>query len=221
MGKDLCKSLDLKQQDFFYHLLKDILPEEIFKSIIKPSQQAVFETVSDEIERLSVELESLRKAYGKTLTEDPFQVDDNDVDYLSENFYLLPIIHYIYMRKSCSFADIQEIINKNGIRKDLNYILYELKHRMWAVVDEKQKVVIRHKRNFRIPRTPKGIRFKDRFLLHEAKLSMEDGRRVEIVSPNNTFQHSSIFCVSPKKGAHELLIRWPNLQHYSVLERLI
>ena len=205
------RGFKLNPEEFFYHFLKDLLPSEVFSALIKPNSKAIFDTVSQEIEKLSSDINMLRKAYAKTIIEDPFQVDDSIVDYLSDNFEILPIIHFIYMRKSCSFDSIAEIIKRNGISKSFDAILSDLKSLNLAIIDEDRNLIMRQKKIFRIPRTIKGIEFKDTFLRHEVQKSTEIVDRGDIVDPDKSFIHSSITCLNVQKDGENISARVSDL----------
>jgi DNA-binding XRE family transcriptional regulator len=198
----LCEALELNKNDLFFYLLKDILPNDVFDSLIKPNQKRVFDTVTDEVSLLASDLEVMRNAYLKTLIEKHFQGDDEDViNYLSNNFELLPIIHFVYMREQCSRQDIQEIIRRNEIKKDIRLILKEFKELQIAEVDEDHGIIKRNQRMFnKIPKTASGIAFRDKFLIHEITTAMRDKRSSQVVSSNNTFIWSGITCFDVKES---------------------
>lgn len=202
-AKELCQALELDTTEFFFHLLKDVLPESVFETLIKPSQKAIFTSASDEIERLTRQLNTVRKAYKRQLAEDPFEVDEKIVAYLNGNFEILPVIHFIYMRQRCSFEEVEQVVADNGIALSASHILDELKRLELAVVDEDRRVVTRHKRLFRIPKTERGKSFKDRFFKHEANLSSNDTRRgnLDVVNPESTYLYSVITSISMNGGA--------------------
>lgn len=208
---EICNALKLEPQEFFYYLLKDILPIEVFETIIKPTQKGVFEAAGNEIERLSSKIEILRKAYEKAIIEDPFQIDDVVAEYLSNNFELLPLIHFIYMRNICTYKEIKQIMKVNHISKDFSELLVEFKNNYIADIDDNSKTIRRHKRIFRLPPTPNGRKLKDDFVVYETKASTENKNRDQLVASNNSFIFSTITCLNSlgkikiKEGATNFL----------------
>ena len=202
-AKDLCASLKLDPNEFFFFLLKDVLPDDVFSHLIKPSQKSVFESASKEIENLKQDLEVFRKAYKSKMAEEGiYEVDEEILKYLAENFDFLPVIHFVYMRRSCSFDDLKKILKKNNIEKSFESVMADLVRLKLAYVDKKKRIIQRHKRTFRIPRTPDGVSFKDKFVLHEVKKAIECKNRDDYFSKNNSFIHSSINCLSLKNSEY-------------------
>lgn len=218
-AKELCDALKLNTDEFFYFLLKDMLPAETFERLIKPSRKAVFDDTSKEIDRLATDVEMLRKAYSKRLVLETYQVDDQITEYLDRNFSVLPLIHFIYMRQSCSYEDIKEIMTRNKISKSLDAILNDFESLQLAVIDRANKTIRRHKRAFRIPRTSRGIDFKDRFFLHEAKLAVADKTRnlptattpMKMIDGTTTYLLSTIICVQLRQQGNSIADRITDL----------
>lgn len=194
-AETLCKALKLDKREFYYHILSNILPSDVLKEILKPIDNTSFESPSEEFEKINQQMSVLRKAYEKRLIEEPYIVDTEIVKYLEENFEVLPLIHFIYMKKICSFKELEEIISKNCIKKPFEQMIDEFEKSNIAIVDRKEKTVTRHRKIFRIPRTDVGIRFKDKFIKSEIDETIRMSNREQIIGPDNTFAYSSIVCI--------------------------
>lgn len=194
-AETLCKALKLNKKEFYYHLLGDALPVDVLKDLLKPVATTTFKAASEEFNKLDQKISVIRKAYEEKLKEEPYIVDNEIVKYLDDNFELLSLIHFIYMRKSCSFKELQEIIEKNSIKKPFTKIIDEFEKYGIAIVSHKDKTVIRYRKIFRIPKSNIGSKFKDRFLKDEIYDAIQKINRERVIGPNNTFDYSAIICV--------------------------
>lgn len=196
----ICDQFDLERSEFFYHLLKDILPKDVFDFLIKPSMRSTYDWDIGHMERL---IKTYRKSYPKNQFNEMYEVTERVVEYLSNNFEMLPIIHFIYMRDKSSFSEIKIIMKKNKINKDFDDVLKEIKKFDLANIYEKKQYFSRYKKVFRIPRTEIGLTFKDRFFMHESECSKYGNRIFKVhdaFSPNNTFIYSNINCFDITKS---------------------
>jgi hypothetical protein len=193
----LCDDLELDRAEFFFHLLKDMLPHEVFEELIKPTSKTVFNEAGQEIQRLNSMLQTYRKAHLKATQQDPHEVDETVVRFLDKHFHFLPLIHFIYMRQKCSFSEIEELLIQNGDQMNLEEALDGLEKHHLASVNRSGHIVQRFKRIFRIPPTETGIRFKDRFLSHEIAASLLMPRSQNVLSPEASFVFSGITCYNP------------------------
>lgn len=191
----LCEALDLDKKSFFFYLLKDILPQEVFSSLVKASDVDSFDTAGEELQRLTDNVEKFRVAYEKKVSEEPFEVDSRVVTYLNNNIDVLPLIHFIYMRHESSFEEIQCVMDKNNLERDLEDVLAEFEKHKLAIIDKAQKRVRRHARSFKIPRTKQGMAFKDQFFMEEIRRAVSKKRSQHMIAPNNSFIHSMITCI--------------------------
>ena len=155
--------------------------------------QHTFDDASDEIRRLESTVARLRKAHSKIISDDPYEVSDDVVDFLNNNTDLLPVIHFVYMRKLCTFNELALLLKKNKSKRSLKSTLEALKNHNLALVDQNACTVKRYKTTFRIPKTARGKAFKDIFTLTEVKQSLQSPKG-PILSRKGTFIHSGINC---------------------------
>lgn len=198
----LCDDLGLDRAEFFFHLLKDLLPQEVFEGLIKPTAKTVFNEAGQEIQRLNSMLQTYRKAHLKATQQDPYEVDEAVVRFLDKNFHFLPLIHFIYMQQRCSFSEIEELLIQNGGQMNLEEAINGLEKHHLASVNRTERKVQRCKRIFRIPQTETGVRFKDRFLSHEIAASLLMPRSQNVLSPEASFVFSGITCYNPSTAGN-------------------
>src|SRR3989338_6874105 len=191
-AETLCKALKLNKREFYYHLLGDVLPADIMKELLKPIVNTTFKTPSEEFNKLNERISILRKAYEKKLIEEPYIVDDK--------IEILLIIYFIYMRKISTFEELQKIIVKNNIKKQFTQIIDEFERYNIAIINRKEKTVVRYRKIFKIPKTEMGIKFKDRFLKSEIDEATRTIKKEQTISPDNTFIYSSIACIKNGMG---------------------
>jgi hypothetical protein len=194
-AETLCKALKLNKKEFYYHLLCNVLPSDILKDLLKPIASTTFKVASEEFNKLDQKIVVLRKAYEKRLVEEPYIVDKEIVKYLDENFEVLPLIHFIYMRKICTFEELMEIMRKNNIKKPFTQIIHEFKKYNIAMINHEEKTIARYRKIFKIPKNDMGIRLKDRFLKTEIDEAIQAPDREQIIGPQNTFVYSGIVCI--------------------------
>ena len=175
------------------------MPQPAFDSLIKPTPRHVYGEATEEIARLSSIVATLRKAHAKTLPDEPYEVDDAIVELLERTPDLLPLIHFIYMRKNCTFDEVRAILEKNGATTPLGEALNALEGHKLAVVDRDAQCLRRHKHVFRVPQTPRGVTFKDAFIVDEVRKSLNRKERGGILARDNTFVWSGINCFNMNK----------------------
>ena len=193
---ELCKSFAFEPKILFFYYLKDILPSDIFEVLIKPVQQKIFDSFSTEINKLKEDVETIRIAYLKRLLAEPYKADNTIVNYLLGNFEVLPIIHFIYMRKDCTYKDIRKIMDINGIKKDFDTLLNEFINYEIIHADKSKQLITRHKPTFLLPKTKDGVKLKDKFLIHEILESTQNKNRNNIIGQKNSYISSGINCIN-------------------------
>jgi hypothetical protein len=199
-AEKLCNSLKLDQQEFYYHFIKDVLPPDVFKKLLKHVETTTFNVASEEIDKLQQNIDVLRRAYEKKLLDDIYEVGDEIVDYLDSHFELLPLIHFIYMKESCTFSELTYISQVNNISIDLHSTLIEFQKHHIANINFDSCTVSRFSTDIRMPRNEKGIELKDRFLVYEINETLKDKTRGKVIGPNSTFQLSRILCMKTDAG---------------------
>lgn len=199
-AEKLCNALKLEQKEFYYHLIKDVLPIDIFKDLLKPVETTSFNAASEEIDKLQQNVNVLRRAFEKKLLDDVYEVDDDIVDYLDNNFEILPLVHFIYMKEHCSFDELDQICQINHMSLDLSKTLLDFKKYNIAEINFETNTVSRLQTDIRIPRNEKGIELKDRFLVYEINETLRDKVRGKVIGTNNTFIQSRILCMKTGAG---------------------
>lgn len=191
----LCSALMLNKKEFYYHLLSDVLPSDVLKELIKPVAATTFRIASEEFSKLERQVSTMRKAFAKKMMEEPYVVDNDIIQYLNNNFDVLPLIHFVYMKEKCTFREIDQIIKKNNIKRKLSMVASEFEKYDIASVDKKNKTISRFSKIFRVPRNESGIKFKDRFLEDEIKIAINAPNKEQSIKPRNTNIYSSILCI--------------------------
>lgn len=206
----LSDQLDLDMVSLYRHLLKDVLPGAVFHELGLESREvdASFGAVEGELVRQREELvrekgikDIALRALVRNTSDSEIEIDDDTVAMLESNYYLLPVIHFVYMRKSCAFDELQSILERNGVKVALRDIVDILERHNLAEIDRSACVIRRHLPIFRVPRTRKGTAFKNKFLIEEVKKSIEKPRGTSI-SADTTWISSSISCIIPGDAAH-------------------
>jgi hypothetical protein len=200
----LCGELNLEQRKFFALLLKDIIPDELFTSLIKPDAANLFESAEAEVSRLRLKLDQTNRAFMHNIGDNIREISEEVVEALEEKIDWLPVIHFIYMRQSCTFSELARILRQNAIVDALDEVLSFLKNYELALVDDKKQLVVRHAPLFRIPASRKGSQFKDRFLMLEIQKSLQKERRKSL-GEEGTWSHSSIACLKSSEASEALL----------------
>ncbi len=204
----LCNALNLDKIKFYYHLLNDILPLDVLEKLLNPIPLTIFNSASEEFNKLDEKRSILRKAYGRSLFTEPYIVSDEIVKYLNDNFEVLPLIHFVYMKRKCSFEELQKIIQKNNITKSFKQIIEEFKKNKIAIINNQEKTITRYSKIFRIPRNDIGTKFKDKFFKTEINeiinLINSGQEREQKISPNNTYIYSAIICRKSRESLERI-----------------
>ncbi len=208
-AETLCRALKLNKKEFYFHLLSDVLPSDVVKELLKPVTGTTFKVASEEFNKLDQKITVLRKAYEKRLVGEPYIVDEEIVKYLDENFEILPLIHFIYMRETCTFEELNEIVRKNDIRKPFVQLIDEFEKYNIAIVNHSKKTITRYSKIFKIPKTNLGVVLKDRFLKTEINETIQATSREQLIGPKNTFVYSGVVCIksgeSLKRTSNKLI----------------
>jgi len=200
---DLCRELNLEQHAFFAYLLKDILPDEIFSALIKLDALSLFDSAEVEVAHLRTDLDQTRRAFMHQIGNNIREVSEDVVEALEEKIGWLPIIHFIYMRRSCTFSELKRVMRQNDISDPVEKVIAFLKRYELVLVDDQKELIARHAPLFRIPASRKGSAFKDRFFLLEVEKSLRKDR-TKSVGEDGTWSYSSIVCLKSKEAAQSL-----------------
>jgi hypothetical protein len=193
----LREALNLDARRFYFHLLRDVVPEAVFSKIVQPIPDTTFDAPADAIELLTERLEKSRLALTQVLMEDAYIVGGDIVAYLDANMQLLPLIHFVYLKDECTFDEVQRVARKNGVRRGISSVLGDFRRYGIALVDKSRRTVRRLNRVFRIPRTSGGNAFKDRFLLAEVQRSLQKSHS-QVIGPDCSLVHSAILGLNPQ-----------------------
>lgn len=195
---ELCEKLDLDTGECMYNLLKDLLKPAVFDNLIKPSAKITYSSPGERMKELAAKAEKMQHSFAKTLLERPIQPDKEQVEYLNKYFELLPLIHFIYMRSSCSFDELKEIIERNNIKRGLKKVLNEFRDFGLAEIDDKLEIVRRYTPEFQLPPTREGRILKDKFFMAECETSTKKSRD-KIIGKGNSYIYSAINCIDLNK----------------------
>ncbi|WP_295437785.1 hypothetical protein [uncultured Thiodictyon sp.] len=183
--------------EFFWHYLKEILPEDVQKNVLMPRVDTSFERIKDSRELLEYDLRMHREAAAIARFAESHLSSDDEIAYISEAFDLMPLLHYIHMVDCASEQEIRDVCNKNDISatgEEIDRFFAAIG--VQAISDNGEKRYVRSKPIFRVPRNIKGLAFKDRFTTSELIKSFEKKRAPEKFDVNATFDYSTIVAIS-------------------------
>ncbi|WP_065328053.1 helix-turn-helix domain-containing protein [Tritonibacter mobilis] len=198
-AKELAEKLDLDPQSFFTHLLKDVLDENVFEKVIKPTVVEEMETLADELEKAKEDAELIQAAFAKIVGSRRTEVSDETVKVLNENIGLLPVIHAVYMRDEINFADVESVLEKNQITWTVDEVASFFEQHKLANIDWDKRCFSRFTVTFQIPKTKVGQEFKGRFLLEEHKKSAAKNRDSSGDPGTEGWSYSTIYISSAEK----------------------
>ena len=198
-AKELAEKLDLDPQSFFTHLLKDVLDEDVFEKVIKPTVVEEMETLTEELEKAKEDAELIQAAFAKIVGARRTEVSDDTVKVLDENIDLLPVIHAVYMRDEISFCDVESVLRKNQITRTVDEVAKFFEQYKLANIDWEKRCFSRFTMSFQIPKTKVGQEFKGRFLLEEHKKSAEMNRDSSGDPGTEGWSYSTIYISSAEK----------------------
>ncbi|MFN3225416.1 MAG: helix-turn-helix domain-containing protein [Hyphomicrobiales bacterium] len=203
-AKELAEKLDLDAQSFFSHLLKDVLDEDVFEKVIKPTVVEEMETLTEELEKAKEDAELIQAAFAKILGTRRTEVSDETVTVLDDNIDLLPVIHAVYMRDQISFSDVESVLNKNQITRAVDEVAKFFERNKLANIDWEKRCFSRFTMSFQIPKTKVGQEFKGRFLLEEHKKSAAMNRDSSGDPGTEGWSYSTI-CISTAEKMRALV----------------
>lgn len=182
--------------EFFWHYLRELLPDEIHKNVMMPRVDTSFKNMKSAQELLEYDLKMHRTAAALARFEETQISTDNEIDAMTEQFELLPLVHYIHMVESATSDDINAICKNNGITFNEESIdSFFTKIGVSVEQDGSKKRYTRRKPIIRIPKNNKGLKFKDKFLYGEIEKSLANKRVPEIFSSEATFLYSMITAI--------------------------
>lgn len=197
----LAIELDLEGDELCLHLLKDVLPINMFKKLGLDKHlatEAAFDSVEEEVKRLREENAYAHRALARGAADHEMEVGEDVVALLDGNMDILPVIHFIYMRASCDFDEVESVMRRNLIKRSLQEILNDLERYDLAVIDREANKVRRHLAMFRIPQTRAGQKFKAKFVSQEVEKSFSRPRGMQCAE-GSTWSSSMIFCIDPNR----------------------
>lgn len=194
---ELCHALELDANSFFYCLLKDILDENVFEALIKP--KIIDNSAERVFEAMRKKLDMYHHAFKKNFVREQFYATDHTAKFLCENIDLLPLVHFIYMREAVSFQEIEVILCKNSIRKEIKEVIAVIKKYNLAEVDEENETITKHGQDFSAPRTDDGDKLKRDFLTLETNKTINKKANHQnrvIINTEDSYVFCGIKCIN-------------------------
>lgn len=191
-GKRLCEILDLEEKAFYYFLLKDALPKSAFDQLISPAAVETYTSATERIQQLEARLADSAKVLLEHVTDDICELSNEELNWLEEDDALLAVIHFIFNRDAASFDEIDEVYVKAGGRGAIANKLATNFGDRHISVDRRAQKVFRRSRTVRVPRTPRGLEFKNGFTHKEIAKSFGMEPTTHLSPSLGTMQYSAI-----------------------------
>lgn len=202
-ANELFEALPYKDDDdryeFFWHYLKEVLPEEVHDKVLTPRVDTSFRNVKNAQELLEYDLRMHRDAAAIARFEQTHVSTDDQVSLLEKHYELMPLLHFIYMVSNATEDDIDDVCSKNSItnnKEEIDEFLTGIGVEISTNINK--RTYRRSKHIFRIPRTERGIQFKGTFIKRELDTSFGKARTPEMFSEDETFEFSSIVALSER-----------------------
>jgi len=178
--------------EYYWHYIKDLIPEKIHNKLLLPRIDTSFKNLKNAQQILEYDLKMHKDAAAIARFESSYILTDEELGCLIENKSYLPIIHFIYMTEKVSSDDILIICKQNNINDKWQKIsefldIFSIKE----ISNNKRRQPI-----FRVPRSLKGIEFKNEFTISEIIESQKKERTPESFEYNSTFDYSTIMLLS-------------------------
>lgn len=194
----LREQLNLDSKAFYYCLLRDLLPEDVFNELVSASAIATFRSASDRIEKLEYRTRQSSRAILNTMTDNITELDADEIEAISADTALLGAIHFIYNRDSASFDEIDDVYRQCGGENIVSESLSGIFRENTIFVDQIERRVFRRSKVLRIPRTAKGDIFKCEFVRFETDKSLKARRISRLADGPGTLCYNSIIPISRK-----------------------
>jgi len=188
----LCEKLDLDRKSFYYYLLKDLVPEDVFEQLVSQSAIETFKSASERSSKLEQYNKDMAKSLINSLSDDITDLSGHAIDNLKKDDALLSVLHFIYNRKSCSFSDIDYVYQNCGGIGSVAYRLVDLLGLKVVRVDLQNKTVSRWSPTIRVPTDENGRIFKNGFTEKEVTKSLQKQRTRTFDEKSGTLQYSVI-----------------------------
>ncbi len=206
----LCDALDADEEQFFLHLLRDLLPVELFERLVRPIPLRSFKSVAEHQADLEHDVQIYRQAMAQARMAESYFPSLEAVDHLAKNTSLLSYIHFIYLSESCTFSELKAFQQAAKLEDDLADVITVFKALDLIELTEAEAPSgprVRKKRAlFRVPHSPSGQTLKDLFLAQEIQRSFTSERAaLPFQAGTNSFIES--FVAAYSANAHEGLRR--------------
>lgn len=198
----LCESLGADAKQFYLHLLKDLLPERIFDTLVRPLPLQSFGSLEERQRLLAHDLAIYKEAFAKARLAESFVPDERAIRIFIERPELLPLLHFIYLVNESNFDQLQSVMERNGIKEDLREVIDLFSSleiiKVEDVGEESGGVVVkRYRPTFRLPINELGSRLKKIFVLEETNVSLQLARGAHPFLEDESFVEAKIESYDP------------------------
>lgn len=191
-AKELCEALKVDAKVFYFHLLKDSLPEEFMDFFVAMAKETSYDSP---VEKNEIN-QQYQQAVMRTLSSRVHFPTIEACDYLEKHFELMPLIWFVYSTHSASLEEIQAIAQKNEITVPLEKHLDELAALGLILVkkDSNKFIVSRVKPTISFSHHRLGLQI----LSHETNLSLSQYNKARNPELKEPILILSIMSVSEK-----------------------
>lgn len=203
----LCQGLKLNREEFYYYLLKDVLPEDVFNTLIRTvPQSTLVEEPTAMVDQLKDEISDLLKAYEKETEKTFYTSGEDTLDYLDrapveETF---PLLNFVYSKDECTMQELIEVGQKFGISEArVCEILDDFGTYHIARQIPRTDKITRYRKTLYLPPTEKGDRVKKKYLKYEFDRVTSSPDRAVTIGAGKNFINAKFICI---KDEHLVLI---------------
>lgn len=125
-ASELCKSLEADSKRFYYHLLSDVLPNDVMKILVRPIMDETFKDVEERLKKLEDDRQTYRTAFEKSWLAEVMVPTEEIVTYLNEHFELMPIVHFLFNTESTNEFELAEVISRNDLKISVESVMESL-----------------------------------------------------------------------------------------------
>ena len=194
----LREQLDLDSKSFYYFLLRDLLPESVFDTLISSTASETFRSISDRIEKLERRNKNSSRTILNSMTDNITELDYDEIEALRNDEALLSVIHFVYNRDSATFDEIDQIYSKCGGVGAVSDRLACIFRENTIYINVPEKRVFRRSKTIKIPLTEQGRLFKREFVTKETEKSLNANRISHLSDGPGTLIYSVIVALSRK-----------------------
>jgi hypothetical protein len=199
---DLCKALGCDRRQFYLHLMKDILPPDVFELLVKPVSLESFDNLRERQRLMEHDRVIYRAEIARARLAESYIPSEKAVAFLVENRHWLPLIHFIYLTDETDEVELGAICVKNRIDADVEYVIHTLQDldllRVEPTGSQPKYRIRRHFPIFRVPATPTGDELKRIFLELELQKSLEQPIAHAPFHEDTAFSDSRLEVLTPE-----------------------